>query len=303
MLVLIAGITGTLGQFLAKEALSRGLSVRGLGRNPSKLPADLSSKLESFITSQTYYDIPALDLAVHGVDAVICAYAPSALMDTDAHLLLLRAAERANIKIFVASCWNNDWSVMKFGEHEHYDGHIAFEKHVVMTSTINPIYVFTGMFGDYLYTSYSSAEFSFTNGTPKIEFWGHADEYKFPWTAQEDVAAYTIEIMLNEKGVQEGAGGMFRVQSGAHDYYELAKAYEDVTGTKMDVVRKGTEKELEELLAKERKEKGRKRYFEYMGLASELAGAKGQWEYKDYTDLSHVRMPVSLHELVKKQFG
>jgi hypothetical protein len=159
------------------------------------------------------------------------------------------------------------------------------------------------MFGDYLYTSYSTAEFSFTTGTAKLEFWGHADEYKFPWTEQGDVAAYTIELMLNGKGVQEGAGGMFRIQSGTYNYYELAEAYEDVIGTKMDVVRKGTEEELENLLAKERKEKGRKGYFEYMGLASGMAGAKGRWAYKDHTDLSHVRTPGSLHELVKKQFG
>jgi putative NADH-flavin reductase len=94
MLVLIAGITGSLGQRLANVAISKGLSVRGLGRNPNNLSPKLSRKLESFIKSDSYYDIQALEKAVTGVDAVINAYAPHPVLDLDGHLLLPRAAER-----------------------------------------------------------------------------------------------------------------------------------------------------------------------------------------------------------------
>lgn len=89
MLILIAGITGSLGQQLATVALSRGLSVRGLGRSPQNLPANLLAKLESFIQSTSYYDISALDQAMKGVDAVINAYAPDPVLDLDGGLLLL----------------------------------------------------------------------------------------------------------------------------------------------------------------------------------------------------------------------
>lgn len=37
MLLLIIGITGDLGQRLAREALDRNIRVRGLARNPTKL--------------------------------------------------------------------------------------------------------------------------------------------------------------------------------------------------------------------------------------------------------------------------
>src|SRR5690349_11238420 len=74
MLVLIAGITGNMGQKLTTSLLSHGHHVRGLGRSPSKLPSSLSTQLESFIQSTAYHDIPALDKACTGVDAVICAY-------------------------------------------------------------------------------------------------------------------------------------------------------------------------------------------------------------------------------------
>jgi len=110
MLVLIAGITGSLGQMLAKIALSRGLSVRGLGRSPSNLSPELADKLESFVQSKTYYDIPALEQAVAGVDVIINTYSPTPVLDLDGHLLLLRAAERAGVKVFIASSWSRDWT-------------------------------------------------------------------------------------------------------------------------------------------------------------------------------------------------
>jgi hypothetical protein len=134
MLVLIAGITGSLGQRLASVAISKGLSVRGLGRNPNNLSPKLSRQLESFIKSDSYYDIPALEKAVTGVDAVINAYAPHPVLDLDGHLLLPRAAERGQIKIFIASSWSRDWTNLKFGDFGHYNNHIAFEHQVAVTA-------------------------------------------------------------------------------------------------------------------------------------------------------------------------
>ena len=62
MLILIVGITGNMGQQAALAAISRGHQVRGLGRSPSKLPTSIRSNLESFITSQNYYDIAAIEV-------------------------------------------------------------------------------------------------------------------------------------------------------------------------------------------------------------------------------------------------
>lgn len=60
MLVLIAGITGNLEQHLANIAKSKGLAVRGLGRNPYNFSPELSENLEPFINNGSYYDIAAL---------------------------------------------------------------------------------------------------------------------------------------------------------------------------------------------------------------------------------------------------
>ena len=105
MLILIAGITGMVGLPCAHAALSRGHTVRGLGRNPNKLPDDLSRRLESFVQSASIYDIPALDRAVKGVDAIICAYTYAPEVVVEGQLLLLRAAERAGVKVWL-KCQN-----------------------------------------------------------------------------------------------------------------------------------------------------------------------------------------------------
>lgn len=101
MLILIAGITGMVGQPCAKAAIARGHQVRGIGRSPEKLPADIRQDLESFVVSSGIYDISALDRAVANVDAVICAYGFLPEVLVEGQLMLLRAAERAGVKVSI----------------------------------------------------------------------------------------------------------------------------------------------------------------------------------------------------------
>lgn len=91
MLVLIAGITGHIGQTLV-PFLTRNHTVRGLSRTPTKLPPETKSQLESFILSSAYHDIAALDRACAGVDAVVCAYNGMPELLLEGQLLLFRAA-------------------------------------------------------------------------------------------------------------------------------------------------------------------------------------------------------------------
>lgn len=99
MLILIAGITGFVGIPCARAALARGHKVRGLARNADRLPKDLLQQLESFETLSGIYDVAAYDRAVAGVDAVINTMAGFPEMVMEAQLLLLRAAERAGVKV------------------------------------------------------------------------------------------------------------------------------------------------------------------------------------------------------------
>ncbi|KAH6988215.1 hypothetical protein BKA56DRAFT_477760 [Ilyonectria sp. MPI-CAGE-AT-0026] len=301
MLVLIAGVSGNLGQRLASAALARGLQVRGLGRKPQSLDPELLSSLESFVQSDSYYDIPAIEKAMSGVDSVISAYSSSAVLDLDGNLLLLRAAERAQIKVFVASSWNNDWTNIDFGDFENYDAHIAFEKHAALSSAINPVYFFTGIFADLVYSPYGPGGFELSNGKAKMSYWGNGNDVKYPWSTVEDIAAWTIEVLINGKGVQEGKGGFFRFCSGENTVEEFAAIYEKCTETKVEVVNEGRLEDLEAELARDRETKDRAAWFEYLPKAAIVLGSKGFWNWKEREVLDHVKAPTSLESWLKTQ--
>ncbi|GAW12883.1 hypothetical protein ANO14919_022540 [Xylariales sp. No.14919] len=293
MLVLITGITGSLGQRLAKIAISRGLSVRGLGRAPDKLSPEIFNQLDSFVQIASYYDIDALQKAVAGVDAIINAYAPTPVLDLDGHLLLIRAAERAHIKIFIASSWSRDWTNIKFGDFEHYNNHIAFEHQIAATSTIKPVYIFSGLFADLLFTPYGPGGFDTSGERPKMRYWGNGTADRWPWTTQDDAAEWTIDILLHGEGVTEGRGGVFKFSSGVTTIKELAETYELVFETKVDVVREGSTEDLETKLARLRQE-NRAGYFGYMSEAAAVLASKGLWENRNVTVLPQFRKPTSL---------
>jgi hypothetical protein len=241
MLVLIAGITGGFGQRLVTVAISKYISVRGLGRNPQSLSPELSGQLESFVKSSSYCDIPALEEPVAGVDAVINASAPVPILDLEGHLLLLRAAERAHIKIFIASSWSRDWTNIKFGDFEHYNNHIAFEHQVATTSSIRPVYIFTGLFADLIYTPYGPGKFDASGEVLRMQYWGNGNTDKYSWTTQKNAASWTIDILLHGDGVRAGQGGFFKIRSGITTIEELAVAHEKYSGLKLKLPVKAVE--------------------------------------------------------------
>lgn len=272
--------------------------MRGLGRTPDKLAPELSRQLELFVQATSYYDIPALEKAVTGVDAVINAYAPTPELDLDGHLLLIRAAERAQIKIFIASSWSRDWTNLMFGDFEHYNNHIAFEHQIAATSTIKPVYIFSGLFADLLFTPYGPGGFDTSGERPKMRYWGNGTADKWPWSTQDDAAEWTIDILLHGEGVQAGRGGLFKFSSGVTTIKELAEVHELVFGNKVEVVREGSTEDLEEELARLRKA-DRSGYFKYMFEAAAVLASKGLWENRDVTVLPQFRAPTLLEEYLR----
>ncbi|KAL6404458.1 NmrA-like protein [Ilyonectria robusta] len=151
MLILIASITGIVGQECARAAFRAGYQVHSLARKPNKLSKFFSEQLETFVKMKDIYEIPALDEAVKDVDAIISAVRFTSLSIVDGKILLLRAAERAGMKIFHAASWNYDWTRVQLGNCESYDSYIVFHNHIRLSSSIKPIYGFTGPIVDFLF--------------------------------------------------------------------------------------------------------------------------------------------------------
>lgn len=106
---------------------------------------DITQNLEFFVKIENYYDIPSPERALAGVDAIINAYSLTPVLDLDGHLILLRATERAGIKVFIASSWSHDLTNIRFGDFERYNNHKAFQYQTANTSLIKPVYIISGI--------------------------------------------------------------------------------------------------------------------------------------------------------------
>ena len=279
ILILIAGITGNPGQALAHSALSRGHQVCGLGRSLSKLSEPLLSSLESFVSSSSFYDIPAIETAVVDVDAIIAAYATVPGLTLEGQLILPRAAERAGVKRYVATSWNYDWTKIPLGKHESYDEFVMFKHHAKLSSSaIKPIYVFTGVLAEFLFRAPSDM----TN-LPELPWWdpekGTAVYYgngttRWQWTTFQDAAEYTVEIVTAD-GAENG--GSYSIMSDAGDVFYIAKVWKEVTGKDTKLIPAGNVKGLEDLALAGRKAHRKSEWKEYIGPFYWLHTIEGDW--------------------------
>ena len=279
MLILVAGATGNLGQKMIDSLHSRAHQVRGLGRHPSKLDLSSRKKLESFIRSDNYYDVPALDRACKGVDAVICVYTGIPELALEGQLLLLRAAERAGVKKYVASSWNYNWKDMQLGIHESYDPYICFRNQVELTSDLKPIYFFTGVLAEVLFSLPGHGGFSPANNgvwdpeRKTMDIWGTGEEI-WHWTTERDAAEFTAAVIERDDAAE---GGFWTLCSGSGTLEQIAKTYGKVRNREVIVQKKGNLEELRER-ALEAREKGKRNMFwPYIGWFYQLFTVDGTW--------------------------
>lgn len=268
MLVLIAGITGNLGQKIAHSLLVRGHGVRGLGRNPQKLDSDTMVALEHFEAYSGHEDIPALDRACAGVDAVICAYGMDPRLQLDGQLLLLCATERAGVNIYVGASWNGDWSKLELGKHEAYDAYVSFRHQAEMSSPIKPIYIFIGIFAETLFSTAGHGHVGpdmplvWDADTKTFNIWGSGFTTWF-WTTEKDAAEFTAEIVQRDDAAQ---GGFWNVCSDAQSLREIARVYERERDTEVTLSVQGSIDDLETQALTARKNEDKRNFYLYTEL-------------------------------------
>ncbi|KAH6643464.1 hypothetical protein BKA67DRAFT_135470 [Truncatella angustata] len=277
MLILIAGITGYLGRELAKYGLAKQHQIRGFGRSPSKLPPHLLDQLESFVQCDDYQDRAVLDKALSGVDAVICAYYPIASAVIESQLSLFRAVERAGVKIYHAHSWNFDWSKLKFGDFELYDSYISFRRQVELTSSIKPVFVFTGLFAELSVSEHFGIGNIVDSPDGKVlTYWGDGDT-RWSFTYMPDAARFSMDLITTNQAVLNGEGGLFSVQSAAASARDLAAAYEKKTGDKVQLKSLGSVEDAEAKLTHVRTTSGMAAFFTIAYLYGQVATIRGWW--------------------------
>lgn len=236
MLILIAGATGTIGQCLVRSAIRRGHDVRALGRNPSKLQANLRDQLENFVEITSFSDNAGFERGCTGADAVIVAWNEDPRLALDAQLALLRAAEHAGIKRFHALSWNADWERLPLGAIESYDAMICFARQALLSSPIKPLYVFCGVLARTLFGAPGSGSLQGDSamwirrkdGERTINVVG-AGATQAPFSTEEDVADFSVALVTSDYAEE---GGYYRFCSDVFSIQDLKAVYERVRSAK-----------------------------------------------------------------------
>ncbi|KAF5626120.1 isoflavone reductase like [Fusarium sp. NRRL 52700] len=274
MLILIAGITGMVGQTLARYALEEGYQVRGLSRNPDKLNPDIASKLESFVACPDFLDKSHLAKGVKGVDVVISALPPVASIIGAGQLALLLEAEKAGVKVFHAASWNFDWTKLELGDHETYDAYIAFKRLAELSSSLKPMYGFTGAILDYSLIHIKNAgRPSLINADARsVAYFGTGEE-TMSFTTLDDLAKYTL-LAINDQDIIKS--GFYYVESSHCTMPELADIYGKVRGYEIKKQCFGGKAELQAMLQQARENIGPLHADKYIDLAYGVAFLNGK---------------------------
>ncbi|MCJ1472595.1 hypothetical protein MMC13_001244 [Lambiella insularis] len=302
MLILIAGVTGNIGFHAAQHALAVGHQVRGLGRSPDKLDRSLRKQLESFVDSSSYFDIAALDRAVHGADAVICAYGGLPELHLDAQLLLFRAAERAGVKRYLAAGWNYDWRKIQFESEPIYDSIRMFHSQVSITSQIKPIHIFSGILVDVFFNRGGDKGFLpkdcgvWDPRKKSMEIWGTGKE-KWFFTTEEDAGKYGVEVVTSADAEK---GGFVSVCSFSNSLEEIKAIYEKVRSVTVTVNRNGTADDLYRLSAEGKNKDGRPGFWNWHRYEFHANCVSGVWNLEDLQNDNFPRVKAtSLEEYLK----
>lgn len=305
MLILIAGVTGMVGQACAQAAFSAGHRVRGLARNPEKLDKTVLGKLEGFIKMKNIYDIPKLDEAAQGVDAIISAihFTPESVLE--GQLLLLRAAERAHVKVKLCS---SGWiGVFSFDKIHRYsmrlpgtttgrNCNLATARAMTLISPFTTISVLVlpsspsiasqEVIVDFIFDKASHSN-PVNENAKTLSFYGTGNE-TWTFTALDDLATYTIQAVSEPDAAR---GGYYYVDSFRCTTFELGRAYEDVHGIHLKPVCLGSIDDLDRKVERARMSFGPQRYLEYIGWVYMKLQFTGVLDYESVDSLrwSHIK--------------
>ncbi len=190
--VAIAGITGKLGQLIAKAVLGYPqANIRGFCRDQSKLSPDLSSDPRVTILQGSSDDPAAARKAVQGSDVVICAYlGPNDFM-VQSQKILIDAAEAEKVPRYIASDWALDYTKLKLGDLPPKDPMIEIKAYLETKKDIKGVHILNGAFMQLVQMAFQQ---------DPVGYWGSGDE-KWDFTSYETCAEYTAAIAMDPSAV------------------------------------------------------------------------------------------------------
>jgi nucleoside-diphosphate-sugar epimerase len=240
-LIAVVGAAGKLGGLVVDALLETpGVRVRALVRDPGKLAARASERVEVVAFDATTADQAARDAAMRGVYTVVSTLQGGPDVIIEAQLGLLHAAKAAGARRFIPSDYSYDFFTLPAGINVNSDWRRTFAERAAaaVTPTFEVVHVLQGIFLDAGVLGFLGM---LDGERGVVRYWGDGTT-PIDWTTWSDTARFTAAAAIDERPVP----ARLFVRGDRMDVLQFAAAWEAAHGRPLRRERLGS---LEELAA------------------------------------------------------
>jgi uncharacterized protein YbjT (DUF2867 family) len=301
--VLIAGITGELGQKIAKAILEKGvMNVKGLVRSTHSHDKkqqqldDLKAQGVVFVEGDLS-NKASLSEACKDVEVIVSAVKGNVSKDTGVYredivlsgqLNLLEAAMTSGVKRFVPSDYSVDHFKLDLGDNHNLDLRMKFAE-ALKQSGMDRTFILNGAFTEGQFSPFAKL-FDFEAGT--FTYWGDGEQ-PCDFTTYDDTAKYTAEAVTDPEMVNKA----LKVAGDVLTMKQLLATYEEVTGKKLTEKCLGSVEELKTWIAQAKQKAASP--FEYIPQQYHytMVSGKGKLDELDNSRYPHIQ-PTTIKQFI-----
>ncbi|PYI11060.1 hypothetical protein BO78DRAFT_426108 [Aspergillus sclerotiicarbonarius CBS 121057] len=261
----VAGITGKFARLVVKNlCASPDVYIRGLCRNPSKLPEHFRTSPRVAIIRGEADNLETLQTFVRGCDVVVCCYLGDNTFMTDAQKLLVDSCEAESLES---------------GQHPAKDPMKAVKAHLETKRTVRGVHVLIGAFMETFWSGY----FGIWHPEDfKLSYYGTGDEV-WESTTYDTAAEYVAAVAMDPTAV-----GMQHFLGDRKSIRQIADEFAAVYGQKPRLERLGSLQDLYDTM-QATYQKDPSNIFAYLALFYQYYCTNGQTYLK--RDLDNDRYP------------
>ncbi|PYH85822.1 NmrA-like family protein [Aspergillus uvarum CBS 121591] len=242
----IAGITGKFARRVVGHLLQHSdISIRGYCRDPSKVPASISSSEKVTLFKGDAFDKEAIRSFAEGCNVIVCCYLGDDKLMVEGQKALIDACEEVGVPRYVASDWALDYTKLKLGELFPKDPMIHVKAYLDTKQKVKGVHILIGGFIEPVLSPFFNILDPQTN---TFRYWGEGDEY-MEGTTYDNAAEFTVAVIRDAE-----ATGVVRFLGGRATIREIAQSYEKVYGAKANLERLGSLDELYKTMHQKRAE-------------------------------------------------
>lgn len=267
--VLVAGANGQLAQRVL-HYLSQNPQVEAVGlvRNLSKAP---SIAKVSFVEADIAKNDDRLQKSLQGVKSVISAVQGGPEVIIQGQETLLNAAIKNNVTKFIPSDFSVNIFKLEENEHPFLEWRRQFANILQKSGIPQYQHVLNGCFYDVTFGFWGV----YNKDQQTVSYYGSEDQ-AMDFTSVEDTAKYIAQVAVDF----DVPNGPFHIVGQERTIKQLAQDFDQVRGTNLKLVNKGSIQDLKELIAKLQKEHGMQNLYAWIPYKYQLPMFDGRGKLK-----------------------